>query len=393
MNILFWLLALILLLPVSTVLLEFLSALFARRSDGSMAGERPQLVVLVPAHNEEAVINETIASIMPQLLEDDRLLVVADNCSDHTAAIAGKAGAEVIERSDSEHRGKGFALAFGIDALRHSPPTILIMVDADCLIGEGSIGTLARKAAFEDGPVQALYLMNVDEHSSLKLKVTGFAWVVKNYVRPMGLSAVGMPCPLMGSGMAFPWHAIEHADLANDEIVEDMKMGIELALIGYKASFCLDAMVMSSFPQTDFEAVTQRRRWEHGHISVILAYAPKLLLTGLRKRDIGLFALGLDLMVPPLALHSMLLLAGLIITGMAVLFGYSSGPFMALAVGCLLFLIAIIAAWHRFAREFIRFRELLAIPAYIFSKLSVYTSFIFSRESKWIRTGRGDAEE
>jgi glycosyltransferase involved in cell wall biosynthesis len=56
--------------------------------------------VIVPAHNESAGILPTIEDIKRQLSPGDRLLVVADNCSDDTAAVAAAAGAEVIARDD-----------------------------------------------------------------------------------------------------------------------------------------------------------------------------------------------------------------------------------------------------------------------------------------------------
>ena len=59
---------------------------------------RRRLAVLVPAHNESAVIAATLEDIKARLRAGDRLLVVADNCTDDTAAVAGLSGAEVVER-------------------------------------------------------------------------------------------------------------------------------------------------------------------------------------------------------------------------------------------------------------------------------------------------------
>ena len=66
-------------------------------------GPRLRVAVLMPAHNEAQVIADTLRSIIPQLSDNDRLLVVADNCTDDTAAIAKDFGAEVIERQDETH--------------------------------------------------------------------------------------------------------------------------------------------------------------------------------------------------------------------------------------------------------------------------------------------------
>jgi hypothetical protein len=61
--------------------------------------------------------------------------------------------------------------------------------------------------------------------NDLKSKVSEFAWCVKNLVRPLGYSNLGCPCQLMGTGMAFKWSTLSKADLANGNIVEDMKLG------------------------------------------------------------------------------------------------------------------------------------------------------------------------
>jgi cellulose synthase/poly-beta-1,6-N-acetylglucosamine synthase-like glycosyltransferase len=97
------------------------------------SGDRPATVVLVPAHNEALGIRETIKSISRELAPGDRVLVVADNCTDPTALIARESGAEVAERSDPMRQGKGYALQAGLVQLAAGqPPEIVVVVDADC---------------------------------------------------------------------------------------------------------------------------------------------------------------------------------------------------------------------------------------------------------------------
>ena len=59
-----------------------------------------RLAVLIPAHNEQAVIGATLRTLLPTLPAGSHVLVVADNCSDSTASIARDCGADVIERTD-----------------------------------------------------------------------------------------------------------------------------------------------------------------------------------------------------------------------------------------------------------------------------------------------------
>ena len=198
-----------LLLPVLFFLLQVLAAVLLVKPSKLVLSykdlTRLDIAVLVPAHNESLVITETIQSIMPQLLHGDQLLVVADNCEDETAAIAKFLGANVVERSHETKRSKGFALDFGLQHLKKNPPNIVVIIDADCIVSPGSIGKLALACQEHQRPIQALYIMQTQTSPSLKERVSQFAWVVKNKVRPLGLKALGMPCQLMGTGMAFLW--------------------------------------------------------------------------------------------------------------------------------------------------------------------------------------------
>src|SRR3954468_13749647 len=110
LDILFYALAASLLVPLAVLPVEGLAALLPRRRAAAADGPRPRCAVLVPAHDEEAGIARTLGDLLPQLGPGDRLVVVADNCADGTAAVARGAGAEVLERTDPDHRGKGYAL-------------------------------------------------------------------------------------------------------------------------------------------------------------------------------------------------------------------------------------------------------------------------------------------
>src|SRR5262245_52385003 len=186
---------------------------------------RPRIAVLIQAHNESAGIRATLDDIRAQIGSGDRLLVVADNCTDGTAAVAAAAGAEVVERHDLTRIGKGYALDHGLRHLRAEPPQIVIFVDADCRLLPGAIERLALASGVTGKPVQALYLMTSPDHGTINYQVAEFAWRVRNWIRPLGLSSLGLPCRLTGAGMAFPWDVIRSVELASAEIAEDQKLG------------------------------------------------------------------------------------------------------------------------------------------------------------------------
>ncbi|MBD8655450.1 glycosyltransferase [Oxalobacteraceae sp. CFBP 13730] len=358
------------------------------RGAASVAGPRPSVAVLIPAHNEEAGLLATLSSLQPQLSANDRILVVADNCSDQTAEVARQAGAGVIERSHAQLRGKGYALDFGVQALATAPPDVVVIVDADCIVGEGAIARVAALAAHHQRPVQALYLMHTPAGSGPLKKIAEFAWLVKNKVRPLGWFRMGWPCQLMGTGMAFPWQTIRSAHLATGHIVEDMKLGLDLALAGSAPMFCPSALVYSHFPSSAEGVQSQRTRWEHGHLSVIASAAPAALGGAIRQRSASLFAFGLDLCVPPLALLVLLVCA---LTGLALVLTLAGGPVAPLILSVLAGLAlvtAILLSWWRFGRTVLSGKELALAIVYVLAKIPLYFRFLFRRQVSWVRSKR-----
>jgi cellulose synthase/poly-beta-1,6-N-acetylglucosamine synthase-like glycosyltransferase len=363
-------------------------ALIPQRRSASREGPRPRVAVLVPAHDEASVISEAIATLLPQLRAGDRLVVVADNCTDDTAAVAAAAGASVVERHDTKHRGKSHALEFGMRSLAAGPPDVVVVVDADCLAEAGAIDRLAREAAALQRPVQGRYEMLAPPGAPLTAKVAQFAWLLKNVIRPLGMRRAGLPCLLAGSGTAFPWAVARAVAFHNTEMAEDYRLGIDVALAGFAPQFCPEARVWSRFPAQERAARGQRTRWEHGHLHLIAHHVPSLLLTALRRRDRPLAALATDLMVPPLSLLALALPAlGAAGAALALASGIVAPLALALA-GALLLTAATAIAWARWGSAVLRPRELLQVPAYVLSKIPLYARYVTQRQTAWLKTER-----
>ena len=381
--------ALLVFVPVSLLLVQVLLACLLKTRYLKLFCKRPSVVVLMPAHNEALVLADTLSSIFPQLIEGDQLLLVADNCSDSTATIAQAAGAEVIERVDLERRGKGYALDFGIRHLLQSKaPEVVIVIDADCHVSEGAIDRLSRVCIEVGRPVQALYLMRAPLGGGLKVRVAEFAWLVKNLVRPLGFYHIGLPCQLMGTGMAFPWSVLCETSLASGHLVEDMKLGIELTRLGKPPLFCPEVLVTSMFPDSVEGAQTQRTRWEHGHLGMIVNEAPMLLVEALLQLNLQLFALIMDMSIPPLAL---LLLAVFALCGMSMVdlaIGGAVIPLKLAGTDLLLMGVAVFVAWWRFGKHILNLKDLANSPIYALRKIPLYLKFLVGRQAEWVRSKR-----
>ncbi|UVO51481.1 glycosyltransferase family 2 protein [Sphingomonas sp. SUN019] len=379
-----WAAALCAALPLLIVSIECLAGLRPGRSP-SRTADAPPFVVLVPAHDEAAGIAATIAAIRRQLRACDRLLVVADNCVDATADVALRAGAAVVRRNDPGRRGKGYALAFGRDILRNDPPAAVIVIDADCVPEPGALQALARSVARRGASVQGRYLLSAAPSATAIVRISSFAFLIKNLVRQRGLDRLGGMALLQGAGMAFPWRIFDTAPLATPSLVEDLKLGLDLVLAGEDVRFEDDARFTS---RAGAQAATrpQRTRWEHGMLATAAVYLPRLLVAGIRRPRLLLLAA--DLLVPPLALLvEFVAVITLALLLSAVIAGDGAPLALLLAVE-LLFAATLVLTWRAHGRALLPPAALLRLPHYILWKQPIYARLLGRREQRWIRTSR-----
>lgn len=387
-DIVLLIMALGLLVPVLVLFVECFAALLPSQTEAVAEEFSPKIAILIPAHNEALGIGATLETLLPQVSDQDRLVVIADNCNDETASIARGLGVTVIERQDTELLGKGYALDYGLRFIQAEPPDVVVFVDADCIVAPGAIKTIARQAAAAVRPVQATYLMEQPANPKPKDAVSALAFMVKNLVRPGGLERLSLPCLLTGTGMAFPWSVIQTVTLASGNIVEDMQLALDLAIAGSPPQFCQSARVIGRLPAQTEAAKTQRTRWEHGHLQTLLTQVPRLFQASIGQKRFDLLALALDMCVPPLSLLVMIWLA---VTGVAIFaatLGVSGIPAIILSLEGLLILISIVGAWAKFGRADLPVLTLLSVPFYIVWKIPLYFSFLWRRQTKWVRTER-----
>jgi hypothetical protein len=380
-----------LLIPALVLLTEVVAALFPiRQRTDKNDSFVPRVVVLVPAHNEASQIVATVTAIARDLPPNGSILVVADNCTDETAALARPLGATVIERHDSALVGKGFAITAGLEHLAASPPEVVIVLDADCRVSPNGIATLARAAVLRGRPVQAEYVLDLPESPGALTIVSALAVMLRNRVRPRGLERLGLPCCLTGSGMAFPWAVLRGAPETGDNLVEDLAMGINLALQGHPPLFCREVTVRSPLPESDSATLGQRRRWEHGQLRTLTTQAPRLIAAGIARRQLSLVAMGLDVGVPPVALLVMFQVAWLVVAVLAHFLGGRSVEAIVLPlVGLGQVGFAVALSWIGFGRQIIRLSQAGLVLLYLFKKVPLYLALVLrGGTKKWERTPR-----
>jgi cellulose synthase/poly-beta-1,6-N-acetylglucosamine synthase-like glycosyltransferase len=385
-----WILAISAIAPMSIVIIEVFSALTWRKRPLQVASATDHVLkatVLIPAHNEEQGISRTLDTVFSALPDAFKVVCIAHNCSDGTAQVARQKGATVVEASDDGSGGKPAALKAGLSALDDDPPDVVVVIDADCIVEHGTIETLAREAYRRNCPVMASYLFEPagDEQKS---SLSSLAILLKNFIRPLGLHVLGLPCLLNGSGSAYPFAAIRHAPHGEGSIAEDYQLAIDLLRQGYPTRFLPEAKVIGRLPTREATALKQRRRWEHGQLWLAFRAAPKLVWEGLSRGDLDRLAIGLEVSVPPLAFLLLMFLIAVAVSTLAYPLHNDPTPVIALlAVGGLFFL-TIVLGWIRFAGFRDSVAAVLALPRYILWKLPMYRDYFHKRETRWVKTAR-----
>ncbi len=360
------------------------------------------LSVVVPAHNEAADIADTVASLLATDYPADRrrVVVVADNCTDNTAALAKQAGADVFERHNLDQRGKGYALEFAFQRLLTETETdAVIVVDADTVVSRNLLQACAARLAAGEEVVQADYQVRNAE-SSWRTRLLHIAFTAFHEVRSTGRERFGLSCGLRGNGMAFSRSALERVPHAAFSIVEDLEYGIALGRAGIRVAYAHDAWVQGHMPSDAKSSESQRDRWEGGRRLIRQRHGRSLVHTALSKQDKVVGDLAADVLVPPLGqLGVALLTTSVVTTGGSLLARRMTGrswgsPVVALVgLGGLVFHVA--EGWRRSGTGAAGLLDLVRAPVYVAWKLGrrLAGRNNDSVPGEWVRTQRSDEHE
>ncbi len=266
-----------------------------------------RFVILVPAHDEEACIGETLHALSRLEYPPDRFAVhvVADNCTDRTVEIVRGSGTRVHEREDSENPGKGPALNWVHARLisEGEPFDAVMVVDADTIVHPEFL--LHMNTALDEGALaaQGFYGVRVlGRSASTGLRYAALA--CRHHLRPLGRNALGASAGLYGNGMVFDAGLIENRRWSG-HLIEDAEFQMELLLDGHKVSYVPRAKLEAEMPDSLRGATSQNERWELGRLQLARRYVPQLVkraVRGDRSMRAAHWDAVLDHLVPPLSI-------------------------------------------------------------------------------------------
>jgi cellulose synthase/poly-beta-1,6-N-acetylglucosamine synthase-like glycosyltransferase len=370
------------------LLLLTIAASLARRKGPPDAMAARRFAILIPAHNEEALLGRLLDSLRQLDYPPDRATVhvVADNCEDRTADVARTHGANVHERFDRVDASKGFALRWLLQEIRGTGRTYdaFVVLDADSIVSENF---LRRMDAYLDAGslvVQAHYsVLNARETPVATLRYAALAAV--HYLRPLGRSVLGLSCGLKGNGMCFAASVLEQFDWRWYTLAEDVEFHLALVAQGIRVHFCPEATVLADMPVTFEQATSQNARWERGRLQLARHHVPSLLIGGLRHGNWLRIDAAIEQLIPPLSVPVAVTLLSLV-AGISL----HSPLVSALAFGSLAAQVGYLIAALAFVRAPLdAYAALCYAPVYIVWKVGVYArALVSTRSLRWVRTAR-----
>ena len=371
-------------LIVELAVLTLASRFPKRNRAGSTTSAPIRLAVIVPAHNEEALIASCVESLLISAAgSETRIIAVAHNCSDHTADLAAKAGAEAVAYNDPQARGKGAALKFGLEYAASLGMDASLMVDADSTVSSNLVGLVHKALANGAEAVQCRYEMESSAKRPAS-RLTALAFRGFNVVRATGRDRLGLSAGIMGNGFALRQDLLTQNPYQSISVVEDLEHHVQLVLAGRKVQFIENARVWSGMPPSKQGEATQRSRWEGGRANAAVTWFGPLLRQLMRGRLHVVEPL-LDLVSLPIGYAAFLLLLALCLP-LEWLRVYAM---VAVAIlGC--HVLAAASMGDDFAGDL---RILARAPGYILWKLTMLPSILRTSRTNaaWVRTERQPA--
>jgi cellulose synthase/poly-beta-1,6-N-acetylglucosamine synthase-like glycosyltransferase len=246
----------------------------------------PHFLVLVPAHDEEALLPITLQSIRALRYPQDRIttVVVADRCSDATAQVAGRLGARPLERRAGPP-GKGAAIAWALEQLRRdrAPYDALVIVDADTEMDADALTAFA--AGLEAGhAIQQAYNDVGNPEESLFTRIISVTSTLRNRLFYQAKAGLGLSGLLLGTGMCVSRPLIDRQGWTAFSVGEDWEISVHLLLAGMSIHFNGAARVFARESRGMREASPQRLRWASGRYAVVAENAWRLVRRGVSQR-------------------------------------------------------------------------------------------------------------
>lgn len=353
--------------------------------------------VLIAARNEEQVIQNLIESINAQTYPKDRItvFVVADNCTDHTAAAAKNAGAVVYERENKHKVGKGYALDFLLERISEDYPQGsfdgYFVFDADNILEDDYIEQM--NGTFSQGYDIVTGYRNSKNYGDNWISAGYALWFLResqylNRCRAL----LGTSAAVSGTGFLFSRRAIDECGGWHFFLLtEDIEFTIECVTRGWKIGYCEKAVLYDEQPTKFRQSWHQRLRWSRGYLQVFRKYGGKLV-SGVTHGSFACYDMSMAIM-PAAVLSLVGLVANCAATTLSILAG-SGLDTVLLSLGSLLFssciavlvigTVTTITEWKRiYAPAWKKVLYNFTFPLFMLTYVPIAFASLFARRVGW----------
>ncbi|MCL2403457.1 MAG: glycosyltransferase family 2 protein [Coriobacteriia bacterium] len=355
-----------------------------------------RFLLLVPAHNEEAVIGYLVDNLVNDLTYPEDLytvFVIADNCTDATADIARRKGATVLESTTplGEDKGKPFAIKAALDYLgdqlveRYDAVAVF---DADNLVDSNYLECMNSQLLSGEKVIQC-YLDSknpTDNHIALGYAISYYSM---NRMWQLAKYRLGLPNAIGGTGFCIDTKVIEQIGWTARSLTEDLEFTMQCILNGIQVTWCHTTRVYDEKPESLKASLVQRLRWCRGHWDVAFRYVPRLLTRAITKRDFraidGVIYLSMPAFMIFIALMWFLFIVGALILGQTILYLLALWLWVTLWILSRIYLLIVCSL-----DSSVSYSKVEAVFSLMFFNLTYiplsFWGMLTSRNKTWVRT-------
>jgi cellulose synthase/poly-beta-1,6-N-acetylglucosamine synthase-like glycosyltransferase len=287
---------------------------------------KTRFAIVIPARNESGIISHTVRSLKalqyPPDLRD--ILVIADNCSDNTAALASTSGARVFVRNDISKISKAHALKwlFEQDEFKNKKYDAICILDADAILAPDFLNAMDAEITKGYEIVQG----RCGSTNPYDTAVSGFMAVLSSFQNRfwyLPQANRNKSTLYIGTGACITMSRIEKTGWNITTLVEDAEFSIQSVLKGGFVRYCDHARYEVEQVATLRQLWKQQRRWRSGQLACLRTYLVPILKSLLKDHHKNAASLLILVLIPVLCLSAVFqLVASPVIFG--EFFGYEN---------------------------------------------------------------------
>ena len=270
-----------------------------------LVDKKHKFMAIIPAHNEEAVIGNLLESLNKQDYPKELLdiYVIADNCTDNTAAIARDLGAIVYERNDPTKKTKGYAMQWFLAKKieENADYDAFFVFDADNIVTPNFTMEMNKKLCQGEEVVQGYRDIKNPSDTWVTAGYALFYWTMHRFYH-LARYNIGLSPLLNGTGFMVKFDVVKEKGWNTKTLTEDIEFSLINIIEGRKLGWATDAIVYDEQPLGFKQSWTQRTRWSVGHIQCFKLYVKDLAQSVVKHKKIMnfdglLYLMGMPILV------------------------------------------------------------------------------------------------